>query len=54
MQLNCKWIFTQWQWYYNKTEHKNTHITQTIKDTLQTMDITQKSKAVPLAGCGGI
>jgi hypothetical protein len=20
--FNCKWIFTRWQWYYNKTQHK--------------------------------
>jgi hypothetical protein len=26
--LNCKWVFTRWQWYYNKTQHTNTHITQ--------------------------
>jgi hypothetical protein len=19
--LNCKWVFTRWQWYYNKTQH---------------------------------
>jgi hypothetical protein len=19
--LNCKWVFTRWQWYYNKTHH---------------------------------
>jgi hypothetical protein len=21
--FNCKWVFTQWQWYYSKTEHTN-------------------------------
>jgi hypothetical protein len=21
--LNCKWVFTRWQWYYNKTQHTN-------------------------------
>jgi hypothetical protein len=26
--LNCKWVFTQWQWYYNKTQDTNTHVTQ--------------------------
>jgi hypothetical protein len=20
--LNCKWVSTWWQWYYNKTTHK--------------------------------
>jgi hypothetical protein len=19
--LNCKWVFSQWQWHYNKTQH---------------------------------
>jgi hypothetical protein len=32
--LNCKWVFTRWQWYYNKTQHKNnTHHTQTKHST---------------------
>jgi hypothetical protein len=27
--LNLKWIFTQWQWYCNKTQHtNNTHHTK--------------------------
>jgi uncharacterized protein YxeA len=26
--LKCKWVFTRWQWYYNKTHHTNTYITQ--------------------------
>jgi hypothetical protein len=27
--LNCKWVFTRWQWYYNKTQHtNNTHHTK--------------------------
>jgi hypothetical protein len=55
--LNCKWGFTWWQWYYNKTQHtNNTHhtklhtvmkqntaheTTQTIKDTLHTMNTMQ-------------
>jgi hypothetical protein len=26
--LNCKWDFTLWQWYYKKTKHTNTHVTQ--------------------------
>jgi hypothetical protein len=49
--------FTRLQWYYNKTQHKNTHITQnnttlkqntahkaiqTLKDTLHTMNTTQQ------------
>jgi hypothetical protein len=21
--FNCKWVFTRWQWYYNKTQHTN-------------------------------
>jgi hypothetical protein len=38
--FNCKWGFTQWQLYYNKTKHTNNpHNTahrnpKTIKDTL--------------------
>jgi hypothetical protein len=25
----CKWVFTRWQWYYNKTQHtNNTHPTK--------------------------
>jgi hypothetical protein len=55
--FNCKWIFTWWQWYYNKTLHtNNTHrtkqhttlkqnrahkTTQTIRDTLHTMNKMQ-------------
>jgi hypothetical protein len=41
--FNCTWVFTRWQWYYNKTQHNTHHIntaqktTQTIKDTLHTM-----------------
>jgi hypothetical protein len=27
--FNCKWVFTLWQWYYNKTQHtNNTHHTK--------------------------
>jgi hypothetical protein len=38
--------FTRWQWYYNKTQHTNNtahsnKTTQTIKDTLHTMNTTQ-------------
>jgi hypothetical protein len=29
IKLNCRWTFTLWQWYYNKTQHKN-HISQKI------------------------
>jgi hypothetical protein len=21
--FNCKWVFTRWKWYYNKTQHTN-------------------------------
>jgi ABC-type nickel/cobalt efflux system permease component RcnA len=34
--LNCKWVFTRWQWYYNKTQHtshKITHQAQTKHST---------------------
>jgi hypothetical protein len=34
--FNCKWGFTRWQWYYNKTQHtahKITHHTQTKHST---------------------
>jgi hypothetical protein len=56
--LNCKWAFTRWQWYYNKTQHKNTRhtkyhttlkqntkhkATQIIKGTLHTMNTTQNN-----------
>jgi hypothetical protein len=37
--LNCKWVFTRWQWYYNKTQH-TTHITQNNHHT-QTKHSTQ-------------
>jgi hypothetical protein len=27
--FNCKWVFTRWQWYYNKAQHtNNTHHTK--------------------------
>jgi amino acid permease len=55
--FKCKWVFTLWRWYYNKTQHtNNTHhtkqhttlkqsrahkTTQTIKDTLHTMNTVQ-------------
>jgi hypothetical protein len=37
IQLNCKWVITQWQWYYNKTQYKNAHhrITQPHLDKTQ-------------------
>jgi hypothetical protein len=50
--LDCKWVFTRWQWY-NKTQHTNntshkitlhtqikhsTKNAQTINDTLHTMN----------------
>jgi hypothetical protein len=54
IKLNCKWIFFLWQWYYSKTQHTKIHIshkithraetkhsTQTIKDTLHTMNKTK-------------
>jgi hypothetical protein len=25
--FNCKWVFTRWQWYYNKTQHTSHKIT---------------------------
>jgi hypothetical protein len=29
ISFNCKWVFTRWQWYYNKTQHtNNTHHTK--------------------------
>jgi hypothetical protein len=51
--------FTRWQWYYNKTQHTNTHITQnnttlkqntahktpqTIKDTFRAMNKMRTKK----------
>jgi hypothetical protein len=24
----CKWVFTQWRWYYNKAQHTSHKITQ--------------------------
>jgi hypothetical protein len=62
--------FIQWQWYYNKTEHKNKHISHKIAHHAQTKRSTQsytnnkghithnehkqKSKAIPAAGRGGL
>jgi hypothetical protein len=54
IELNCKWIFTRWQWYYNKTQNTAHKDTQTIKDTLHTMNTTQKSKVIPATGRGGL
>jgi hypothetical protein len=33
--LNCKWVSTRWQWYYNRTTHitQITHHTQTKHST---------------------
>jgi hypothetical protein len=44
--LNCKWVSTRWQWYYNKTHHTNNtprsnKTIQIIKDTLNTMNTIQ-------------
>jgi hypothetical protein len=47
IHLNCKLVFTRWQWYYNKTQHinntphTNKHSTQTINDALHTMNTMQ-------------
>jgi hypothetical protein len=61
--------FYPWKWYYNKTQHKNTHshkITQeaqtkhsnesykNIKDILHTMNRMQKSKAMPVTDRGSL
>jgi hypothetical protein len=29
--FNCKWVFTRWQWYYNKTQHTNNTSHTTMK-----------------------
>jgi hypothetical protein len=26
IKLNCKWVCTRWQWYYNKTQHTKIYI----------------------------
>jgi hypothetical protein len=51
--LNCKWVFTRWQWYYNKKQHTNNtkyttlkqktahKTTQAKKDTLDKMNTMQ-------------
>jgi hypothetical protein len=46
---NCKWGFTRWQWYCNKTTHKytcisNTHITQ--NKTIEVKIRSQKESAL--------
>jgi hypothetical protein len=28
IELKCKWVFTWWQWYFNKTQHPKIHIWQ--------------------------
>jgi hypothetical protein len=39
--LNCKWDFTPWQWYYNKTQHTKIHISHKITHHAQTKHSTQ-------------
>jgi hypothetical protein len=59
--------FTQWQWYYNKTQNKNTHITRniTLKQTttqsytnnkghITYNEYKKKSKVIPATGSGGL
>jgi hypothetical protein len=56
--------FARWQWYYNKTQHTKYHTTlkqnaahkatQTVKDTLHTVNTTQTSKGIPVTGRGGL
>jgi uncharacterized protein YajQ (UPF0234 family) len=58
--------FYRWQWYYSKTQHTKIHIshtithqtahkvTQTIKDTLHTMNTAQKNKTILVTGHGGL
>jgi hypothetical protein len=61
--------FYPWQWHYNKTQHKNTHITQnnttlkqiivhkatqTIKDTLHNNEYNTNNKAIRVTGPGSL
>jgi hypothetical protein len=49
--------FSRWQWYYNNTQHTKIHTAskqntahkaaQTIKDTLHTVNTTEKSEGPP-------
>jgi hypothetical protein len=39
----CKWVYTRWQWCYNDTQHRITHIT-TKHTTLKTIHNTQTYK----------
>jgi hypothetical protein len=41
--------FTRWQWYYNKTPQKNTHVTQnntTGSNKIQHTKLYKKGKAI--------
>jgi hypothetical protein len=37
--FNCRWDFTRWQWYYNKTQYKNNthHQNNTLRSIFQFM-----------------
>jgi hypothetical protein len=66
--IELKMGFSRWQWYYNQTQHTKytchteyhtnktqAHkATQTIKDSLLTMNTSQKRKAIPVTGRGGL
>jgi hypothetical protein len=40
IEFNYKWSFTRWQWYYNKTQHKSTHITHHAETQHSTQSYT--------------
>jgi hypothetical protein len=43
IDLNCKWVFTQWQWF-NKTIRRNTQITHITQNNTPHSNKTQHTK----------
>jgi hypothetical protein len=41
INLNCKWGFSWWQWYYNMTQHTQIHISHKITQHAETRHSTQ-------------
>jgi hypothetical protein len=42
--FNCKWAFTRWQWYYNKTQRHNAQMTHITQNNTPPSNKTQHTK----------
>jgi hypothetical protein len=69
IKLNCKWVFTRWQWYYNKIQYAKIYISHKIAHHAHTNHSThsytnnkghithseyKKRKVIRVTGRGGL